>query len=143
MIKMNNKFKIILNYIKDLSVEIPDPEALLVSRENIKKYSLEINITSNHLKNKMIEVITKLNYKDPTNNKKKSNFEIQYSTVVQILDEKINKDELKKMILCDIQIEIYPKLEEIFLNILKNSGFPNINFEKKIDFEKLYKEKNN
>ena len=140
---MKDKFKIILNYIKDLSVEIPDPEALLISRENIKKYSLEINITSNHLKNKMIEVITKLNYKDPTSNKKKSNFEIQYSTVVQILDEKIDKSELKKIILCDIQIEIYPRLEEIFLNILKNSGFPNINFEKKIDFEKLYKEKNN
>ena len=140
---MKDKFKIILNYIKDLSVEIPDPEALLISRENIKKYSLEINISSNHLKNKMLEVITKLNYKDPSNNKKKSNFEIQYSTIVQILDEKIDKNELKKIILCDVQIEIYPKLEEIFLNILKNSGFPNINFEKKIDFEKLYKEKNN
>ena len=142
-IKMNNKYKIILNYIKDLSVETADPETLIAARNNISKYTMNINITSKAVKNKMIEVTTKLTYKDPTNNKKKSYFEILYSTVIRILDEKIEKKELEKIILCDLQVDIYPKLEEIFINVLKSAGFPDIRFEKKIDFQDLYNKRLN
>ena len=140
---MTDKYKIILNYIKDLSVEIPDPETLLFVRNNISKYKMDINILSNPLKNKLIEVTTKLSYKDASNSKKKCNFEILYSSVIKIIDEKIKKDELEKIILCDLQIKIYPELEEIFLNILKKSGFPNMKFEKKINFEELFKKRLN
>ena len=143
MIKMNNNYKIILNYIKDLSVEIPDPEALITAKNNIRKYSMDINISSKALKNKMIEVSTKLTYKDPTNNKKKSYFEILYATVISVKDQNINKKSLEKIILCDLQIKIYPKLETIFLNIIRDAGFPNIKFDKKIDFEKLYNKRLN
>ena len=140
---MKNKYKIVLNYIKDLSVETADPETLLIVRNNIPKYLTDINITSKPLKNKMIEVFTKLTYRDPTNSNKKSHFEMVYSTVIQILDNKIGKENLEKIILCDLQLEIYPKLEKIFLNILENSGFPEIKFDKKIDFEKLYNQRLN
>ena len=142
-IKMNNKYNIILNYIKDLSVEIADPETLIMVRDNITKYSMDINITSKPLKKGMIEVVTKLTYQDPTNNKKKSFFEILYATVITILDKKIEKKDLEKIILCDLQIKIYPKLELIFLDILKNSGLPGIKFDKKIDFEDLYNKRLN
>tara|TARA_Y100000590_G_C15655476_1_gene990425 strand:+ start:618 stop:1040 length:423 start_codon:yes stop_codon:yes gene_type:complete len=140
---MSNKYKIILNYIKDLSIETADPETLIATRNNISKYSMDINITSKAVKNKMIEVTTKLTYKDPTNSKKKSYFEILYSSVIKILDEKIEKKELEKIILCDLQVDIYPKLEEIFINVLRSAGFPNIKFEKKIDFQDLYNKRLN
>ena len=140
---MNSKYKIILDYINDLSVEIKDPEALLIARERILKYKLDLNITSKPLKNKMIEVNTKLTYQDKEIKKKETFFQIVYATVVKIEDSVEGKDELKKIILCDVQKEIYPKLESIFLNIIKRSGFPNIKFTKQVDFEELYKKQIN
>ena len=134
---MKDKYKIILNYIKDLSVETADPETLIIARNNIPNYLMDVNISSKALKNNMIEVMTKLTYRDPNNNKKKTYFEILYGTVINILDEKIEKKDLEKLILCDLQIEIYPKLEKICLNILKDAGFPDVKFGKKIDFEAL------
>ena len=140
---MTKKFEIILKYIKDLSVEIPNTETFIFSREYITKYSLGINITTNPLKDEMLEIITKINYKDPTENKRKSYFEILYATVIKINDKKINNDELEKIILCDVQNEIYPGLEKIFLNMIKDSGFPDLKLEKKVDFEKLYQQRLN
>ena len=128
------KYEIIFKYIKDLSVEIPNAETFINSREMITKYSLGINITSNSIKNEMIEVITKLNYKDPVDRQKKSYFEILYASVIKIKDKNIKKEELEKIILCDLQNEIYPNLEEIFLRIIKDSGFPDLKLEKKSKF---------
>ena len=143
MIKMNDKYKIVLNYIKDLSVEISDPETLITSRNHIAKYEMKVNISSKPLKLKMLEVTTKLTYADPTKNKHKAFFEIAYATVIDILDSQLKKKDLEKIILCDLQIEIYPELEKKFLTILRNSGFPSLEFGQKIDFEKLYKERLN
>ena len=140
---MNDKYKIVLNYIKDLSVEISDPETLITSRNYIAKYEMKVNISSKPLKLKMLEVTTKLTYADPTNNKHKAFFEIVYATVIDILDSQLKKKDLEKIILCDLQIEIYPELEKKFLTILHNSGFPSLEFRQKIDFEKLYKERLN
>tara|TARA_B100000287_G_scaffold410085_1_gene438099 strand:+ start:219 stop:641 length:423 start_codon:yes stop_codon:yes gene_type:complete len=140
---MSIKHKIILNYIKDLSVETPDPESLIVARERISKYGLNLDITSKPLKNKMIEVFTKLIYADKEKSKKKTYFEMLHSTVVQIEDENPEKEEMKKFILCDLQIEIYPKIQETFIQVLKLSGFPQINISGKVDFVKLYKERSN
>ena len=126
-----------------MSVEIPNVEAFLVSKEYITKYSLGINITTNSLKNEMIEINTKLTYKDPSKNKKKSFFEIQYSTIIKILDKSLKKDDLEKIILCDVQNEIYSELEKIFLGIIRDSGFPDLKLEKKINFEELYQKRLN
>jgi len=140
---VNIKYKILLDYIKDLSVETPDVESLITAREYISKYSLMIDITSKVLKKKIIEVNTKFMYSDRTKNKKKTYFEMTYSTVVDIEEEKPNEEELKKFILCDLQVKIYPKMEKAFIEILKLSGFSNLNLKGKVDFEKLYNERLN
>ena len=139
---MTIKHKILLGYIKDLSVETPDPESLIAARENISKYSLNLDLNSKILKNKMIEVYTKLTYKDKIN-KKKTYFEMTYATVVRIEEEKPDPEELKKFILCDLQIQIHPQIQKTFVEILKLSGFPDIQLKSNIDFNKLYNEKKN
>ncbi len=138
-----NKFKILLNFIKDISVETPDAETLIFVRDNISKYVLNIDITSKPLKNKMIEINTKLNFGDKQNNDKQSVFEIIYASVVRIDESVKDKKVLEKIILCDVQKEIYPKLEEIFTKLINDAGFPGLKFEKKVDFEKLYNERLN
>ncbi len=140
---MTKKYEIVLNYIKDLSVEIPDAQTFIFSKEYITKYTLGINVTTKAMKNDMIEVITKLHYKDPNDNKRKSYFEISYSTVIKIIDKNLKKDDLEKIILIEVQNEIYPGLEKIFLNVIKDSGFPDLALEKKVDFEKLYNQRFN
>ena len=140
---MTKKYEIILKYIKDLSIEIPDAETFIVSKENITKYTLGINITTNPIKDQLIEVVTKLNYKDTKENKKKSYFEISYATVIKLRDQNLKKDDLEKLILCDLQTEIYPELEKIFLKSINDAGFPDMKLEKKIDFEKLYQQRLN
>lgn len=139
---MTIKHKILLSYIKDLSVETPDPESLIAARENISKYSLKLNLNSKILKNKMIEVYTNLAYEDKIN-KKKTYFEMTYATVVRIEEEKPDPEELKKFILCDLQIQIHPQIQRTFVEILKLSGFPELQLKSNIDFNKLYNENKN
>ena len=141
--KMTENFKILGQFIKDLSSETPDVETYIFVREHIGKYQLNIDISSKALKNKTIEVNTTFKYEDKERSKKKSHFEIIYSTIIKI-DEKIkDKKELEKIILCDVQVKIYPNLERALLNLLHVSGYPEIKFEKKVDFEALYKQKIN
>ena len=140
---MTKKYKILGKYIKDLSSETPDAETYIYVRDRISKYQLDINISSKALKNKMIEINTICKFQDKSENKKKAYFEIIYSTIVKINDEIKDKKELEKIILCDAQIEIYPSLEKALLDLLHNSGYPSIKFEKKIDFEDLYKQRFN
>ncbi len=140
---MTEKYKILGKYIKDLSSETKDVETYIFVRENISKYKLGIDITSKALKNKMIEVNTTIKFEDKDENKKKSHFEIIFSTIVQINSDIKDKEELQKIILCDVQIEIYPDIEKSFLDLLHNSGYTGFKFEKKIDFEKLYNQRFN
>ena len=140
---MENKYKIILSYIQDLSIEIPSPESLITIRNTTPEYRMGVDINSKPLKRKMIEVITTLTYANSNKKKAQGYFQIKYATVIDILDMKIEKKDLEKIILCDLQTEIYPDLEQKFLNILKNSGLPDLKFGKKIDFEELYKSRLN
>ena len=140
---MTKKYKILGKYIKDLSSETPDVETYLYVRDNISKYQLDINITSKALKNKLIEINTTFKFLDKENNKKKSYFEIVYSTIIKPDDEVKEKKELEKIILCDVQNEIYPQLEKSLIDILHNSGYPNVKFEKKVDFDDLYNQRFN
>ena len=139
---MNEKFKILTNFIKDMSSETPDIESYLFVQENISKYHLNIDINSKPLKNRMIEVNTILKFEDKEPNKRKSNFEIVYVSIIKIDESVKDKKEMEKIVLCDLQNIIYPKIEKTFLNILSDSGFPGVKIEKKIDFNKLYNETN-
>ena len=140
---MTKKFKVLGKYIKDLSSETPNIETYLFVRDNISKYKLDIDITSIPLKNKMIEINTKFKFEDKENNKKKSYFEIIYSTIIQLTEKVDDKKELGKIILCYAQNEIYPDLEKSFINLLHDSGYKNVKFDKKVDFENLYNQKFN
>ena len=143
---MENKdqqFKIILEYIKDLSIETPSASALTFVRNNLSNYIMDIDISSIVLKNKALEVTTKLTLQDKKDNIDKAFFEIKYSTVI-IPNETINdKNVISKIVLCDLQKIIYPKIEEIFLGLIRKAGYPELKFEKKVNFEKLYSEKFN
>ena len=140
---MTENFKILAQFVKDISCETPDVQSYIFVKENISKYHLSLDITSKALKNKMIEVNTKLKFEDKEPNEKKSYFEIVYASVIKV-DEKIeDKKELEKIILCDVQNKIYPNLEKTFLNLIHNSGFPEVKLEKKIDFTQLYKQRSN
>ena len=129
-------------FIKDMSSETPNIQTYLFVKENISKYHLNIEITSKALKDKIIEINTKLKFSDSSESEKKGNFEMVYASIIKV-DDDIDKNNLQKIILCDAQKEIYPQLEKSFLNMLSDSGYAGIKFEKKIDFEKLYKEKFN
>ncbi|MFL2878614.1 MAG: protein-export chaperone SecB [Candidatus Pelagibacter sp.] len=140
---MTEKYKILSNYVKDMSSETPDVESFLFTKDNINKYELDIDISSKPLKNKLIEVNTNLKFQNKSKPDKKSYFEVVYASIVTIEETVKEKKELQKIILCDIQNEIYPKLEKILLNLLIDSGYPGVKFDKKVDFNKLFNEKFN
>ena len=140
---MTEKYKILGKYIKDLSSETKDIETYLFVRDRISSYQLDIDITSKALKNKMIEIFTTFKFLDKENNEKKSYFEILYSTVIRVNDEIKERKELEKIILVDVQNDIYSNLEKSLLDLLHNSGYPGVKFEKKVNFEELYKQKFN
>ena len=140
---MTKNYKILGKYIKDVSGETPDIETYIFVKDQISKYQLHIDITSKPLKNKMIQIETLMKFADKEESKKKSYFEINFATIVKIDDEIKEKKELEKIVLCDVQIEIYADLEKSLLDLLHNSGYPDIKFEKKINFEELYNQRLN
>ena len=140
---MTENYKIIGSFIKDMSSETPDTPTYIFVRDKISKYKLNIDINSKAVKNGIIEVNTIIKFSDLPEILKKAHFEITYTSIVKV-DEKISdKKEMEKIILCDVPNKIYPDLERIFLNLLTDSGYPGIKFEKKIDFTELYKKKSN
>ena len=140
---MTKNYKILAKFIKDMSSETPDAETFIFVKDNISKYHLNIDIKSKALKNKMIEINTIFKFEDKEKNQKKSYFEINFATIVKIDDEVKEKKELEKIILCDAQVEIYSDLEKSFLDLVHNSGYPKVKFEKKIDFVNLYNQRFN
>ena len=140
---MTENFKILTEFVKDISSETPDVQTYIFVKDTISKYHLDINIVSKPLKNKLIEVNTTLKFEDKELNQKKSHFEMTYASIVKI-DEKVkNEKELKKILLCDVQNKISSNMKKIFLNMLHDSGYSEVKFDKKIDFEKLYTQRNN
>ena len=140
---MSENYKIVSKFIKDISGETPNVETYLYVKDYISKYQLNIEINSKALKNQIIEINTILKFHDNSESKKKSHFELTYATIIKLEKEIKEKKVLQKIILCDVQKEMYLEMEEALLSLLKMSGFPNIKFEKKIDFEELYNKKFN
>ena len=140
---MTKKYKILTEFAKDISYETPDVETYLQTKDNILKYNLTLDINSKILKNKMMEVNIISKFQETNLEKKKSNFEITYAAIFRIDENVTDEKEIKKIILSDVPNEIYPRLEDLFITLVNKSGFPEIKIEKKVDFEKLYKEKFN
>jgi len=140
---MNENYKIMSKFIKDISGETPNIETYLYVKEYISKYQLNIEIKSKALKNQIIEINTLMKFQDTSESKRKSYFEMTYTTIIKLIKEIKDKSILQKIILCDVQKEMYPEMESALLNLLRMSGYVNIKFEKKIDFEDLYNKKFN
>ena len=140
---MSENYKIVTKFIKDISGETPDVETYLYVKDYISKYQMNIEITSKALKAQIIEINTLLKFHDNSDSKKKSHFELTFATIIKLNKEIKEKDVLQKIILCDVQKEMYSEMEKALLNLLQTSGFPSIKFEKKIDFEELYNKKFN
>ena len=139
----DKKYKILTEFVNDLSSETKDVETYIFVKDNISKYNLGIDIISKALKDKVIEIKTNFKFEDKTDNPKKSYFEIIYTTIIKVDEEIKEKKDLERIILCDVQNEIYPRMEKVFINLLETSGYKGIKFDKKIDFEKLYTQRNN
>ena len=141
---MTKNYKILAKFVKDMSSETPDIETYLFVKDNISNYSLGIDIKSKALKEKILQVETTLRYSDKNqNNKKKSFFEMIFATVIRLNENIKDKKDLGRIVLCDLQNEIYPEIEKTFLNVLHGSGYPELNFQKKVDFDELYKKNQN
>ena len=140
---MTENFKIISSFIKDMSSETPDAQTFIFVKDKIAKYRLNIDINSKAVRDGIIEVNTILKFVDQPEVLKKSHFEITYTSIVKVEEKVSDKKEMEKIILCDVPNQIYPDLERIFLNLLTDSGYPGIKFEKKIDFTELYKQRAN
>ena len=136
------KFKILAEFVKDISSETKDVQTFLFVKDYISKYQLTIDISSLPSKNKMIEVNTALKFEDKENNSKKSYFELIYVSLIKIDEDIKEKRELEKIILCDVQKQIKPNIVKIFTDLINSSGFKGVSF-KNIDFEKLYNSKFN
>ena len=140
---MTENYKIIGSFIKDMSSETPNSPTYIFVRDKISKYKLNIDINSKAVKKGIIEVNTIIRFLDQPEILKKAHFEITYTSIVKV-DEKVSdKKEMEKIILCDVPNKIYPDLERIFLNLLTDSGYSGIKFEKKVDFNELYKQRTN
>ena len=140
---MTKKYKILTEFAKDVSYETPDIETYLQTKDNILKYNLTLDINSKFLKNKMVEINIISKFHETNLKKKKSNFEITYAAIVRIDENITDKKDMEKIILSDVPSEIYPRLEDLFITLVNKSGFPEVKIERKVDFEKLYKEKFN
>ena len=140
---MNENYKILGKFIKDMSSETPNVETFLFVRDYISKYQLNIDITSKAIKNKLVEINIRLKFEDKEQSEKKSYYEIIYAAIIKVSDDIKDKKDLEKIILCEVPNKIYPDLENTFLNLMHNSGHPGIKLEKKIDFNKLYNERFN
>jgi len=140
---MTENYKIIGSFIKDMSSETPDAQTFIFVKDKINKYSLNIDITSKAVKKDIVEVDIIIKFVDKPEILKKSHFEITYASIVKIDENVSDKKEMEKIILCDVPNKIYPDLERIFLNLLTDSGYPGIRFEKKVDFIELYNQKTN
>ena len=136
------KFKILAEFVKDISSETKDIQTYLFVKDYISKYQLTIDINSQPTKNKLIEISTTLKFEDKEDNKKKSYFELVYVSIVKLDESVTEKKKVEKIILCEVQKEIQPKIEKAFTDLINNSGFKQVTI-KNIDFEKLYNSKFN
>ena len=140
---MEKKYTVLAKFIKDMSVETKDTQTYLFVKENIKNYHLKISINSKAIKNKMIEIDTGLNFEDKQGNEFRTNFEMIYTSIIKLNEKNIDREKLEKIILIEVQNEIYPDMEKSFLDMVRNAGYDNFTIDKKINFETLYENRTN
>ena len=135
-------YKIVGKYIKKINFEIPNPKIFFLLSKNISNYKINIDIKSNQIKEKIIEVQTTLSLEPKTNDFEKINTKLTYSTIIELLNETKDKNEIEKIVLIKIPTEIYPNIFDTFVYLFAQAGIKNLSIDKKVDFQKLYNERN-
>ena len=131
-------YKIIGKYIKDLDFCIPNPKTFFLLSQNISNYKINIDINSNQVKSKIIEVLTTLNLTPVKEDFEKINTKIVYSALIELSDDIKDKKDIEKIILIDVPTKIYPELRKIFIFVFENSGFKQVKINENVNFQKLY-----
>ncbi len=134
-------YKILSQYIKDISFEIPNPQTFVMLEKEISKYNLVFDIKSLPYKENIIEVNTVLKLIPNKEVKHKMLTEINYACLVSIEKNFDNKKELEKIILINVPTEVYPTLYDTFIYLFTQAGVKNIRIEKEVNFEKMYNER--
>ena len=132
-------YRIIGKYIKDLEFKIPSAKTFFLLSKDIENYKINIDIKSNQVKENIIEILTSINLVPVKNEFEKINTKIVYATIIELIEKKIDKEQIEKIILVQVPSEIYSDLRRIFVNLFENSGFKDIKINEKVDFEELYK----
>ena len=134
-------YKIIGKYIKNLKFDIPNPKTFFLLSKDIANYKINIEIKSNQVKRNIIEVLTSLNLSPTKDDFDKIDTKIVYSTIIELSNDKLGKEEMEKIILIDVPTKIYHELRNIFVFLFENSGFKDIKISESIDFENLYQKR--
>ena len=134
-------YKIIGKYIKYLKFDIPNPKTFFLLSKDIANYKINIEIKSNQVKRNIIEVLTSLNLSPTKDDFDKIDTKIVYSTIIELSNDKLGKEEMEKIILIDVPTKIYHELRNIFVFLFENSGFKDIKISESIDFENLYQKR--
>ena len=132
-------YKIIGKYIKDLNFNIPNPKTFFLLSKNISNYKINIDIKSSQAKQNIIEVLTSLSLSPIKNDFEIIKTKIIFSTIVELKNNKLSKEDMEKIILIEVPGKIYPELRKIFVFLFENSGFKDVKISESVDFEKLYK----
>ena len=136
-------YKIISQYYKDISFEIPDAKTALLLEKDIKNYRFVCDINSEKVKENIIEVSVNLKL-SPTDKSAKKIIYVSVNLASLItIEGKVAKEELEKIILIEIPTRIYPNLRSMIVLLFEKSGYKKINIHEKIDFLKLYEQKKN
>ncbi len=131
-------YKIIGKYIKNLNFSIPNPKTFFLLSKDIANYKINIDIKSNRVKQNIIEILTTLNLTPTKDDFEKINTKIVFATIVELSNDKIEKNEMEKIILVEVPSQIYSELRKIFVSLFENSGFKDIKINESVDFQKLY-----
>ena len=131
-------YKIIGKYIRDLNFKIPNPKTFFLLSKNISNYKINIDIKSNQIKQNIIEILATLNLAPIKNDFEKIETKIVFATIIELTGDKIQKNEIEKIILIKVPSQIYPELRSIFVRLFENSGFKDVKINESVDFEKLY-----
>jgi len=135
---MSEKYKVIMDFIKDISFEIPTTDAYVSSTQDLQRYETKIDIKNNPLSNQLNELNLRIFFEAPQNIKNKIHAEISIAIIFKILDQTMTQDEIKKIILADIPNLFSDKITNILSNIFQQSGFKEFKFKKNINFIEMY-----
>ena len=131
-------YKIIGKYIKSLKFKIPNAKTFFLLSKDISNYKINIDITSDQIKEKIIEIHTSLNLTPVKEDFDIIDTKIVFTTIIELDNNDIDKNEIEKIILIKVPSEIYSELRRIFIFVFENSGFKEVKISEKVDFQKLF-----